>query len=85
MGGAVGLAAMSTIAYGVFRSKIQPELVSTQGHPSQHAIAVASTHGYTVAFVVGAVMLLSAAVITLVGLSIKHEELATDEPVAVAA
>jgi hypothetical protein len=85
MGGAVGLAAMSTIAYGVFRSKIQPELVSTHGHPSQHAIAVASTNGYTVAFVVGAVMILSAAVITFVGLSIKHEELATDEPIAVAA
>lgn len=79
MGGAVGLAAMSTIAYGVFRNKIQPELATTQGHPSQHAIAVASTHGYTVAFVVGAVMLLSAAVITFIGLTIKHEELATDD------
>lgn len=85
MGGAVGLAALSTVAYGVFRSKIKPELVSTQGHPSQHAIAVASTHGYTVAFVVAAVMILSATVITFAGLDIKHEELATDEPIAVGA
>ena len=83
MGGAVGLAALSTVAFGVFRSTIQPELASTQGHPSQHAIAVASTHGYTVAFVVAAVMIFSAAVITFVGLNIKHEELATDEPIVV--
>jgi EmrB/QacA subfamily drug resistance transporter len=84
MGGAVGLAALSTVAYGVFRTKIKPELVATQGHPSSHAIAVASTHGYTVAFVVAATMILAAAVITLVGLSIKHEELASDEPIPVA-
>jgi EmrB/QacA subfamily drug resistance transporter len=85
MGGAVGLAALSTVSFGVFRSKIQPELLTTQGHPSQHAIAVASTHGYTIAFWVAAVMILSAGVITLFGLSIKHEELATDEPIAVGA
>ena len=85
MGGAVGLAALSTVAYGVFRTKIKPELVATQGHPSQHAIAVASTHGYTVAFVVASVMILAAAVITLFGLSIKHEELAVDDPIHIAA
>lgn len=85
MGGAVGLAALSTVAYGVFRTKIKPEFVATQGRPSPHAIAVASTHGYTAAFVVAAVMILGAAVITLAGLSIKHEELATDEPAVVGA
>jgi EmrB/QacA subfamily drug resistance transporter len=85
MGGAVGLAALSTVSFGVFRDKIKPELLASQGHPSQHAIAVASTHGYTVAFWVAAVMILSAAVITLFGLSIKHEELATDEPIVVGA
>ena len=46
---------------------------------------MASTHGYTMAFWVAAVMILSAAVITLFGLSIKHEELATDEPIVVGA
>jgi MFS family permease len=76
----VGLAALSTVAYGVFRTKIEPELFATQGHPSAQATAVASTHGYTAAFVVAAMMLLSAAVITLIGLSIKHDELATDDP-----
>jgi EmrB/QacA subfamily drug resistance transporter len=85
MGGAVGLAALSTVAYGVFRSKIKPELAATQGHPSADAIAVASTHGYTAAFVVAAVMILTTAVITLVGLSIKHQELATDDPVTAGA
>jgi EmrB/QacA subfamily drug resistance transporter len=85
MGGAVGLAALSTVAYGVFRSKIKPELAATQGHPSGHAIAVASTRGYTAAFVVAAVMILATAVITLAGLSIKHEELASDEPIAIGA
>ena len=52
MGGAVGLAALSTVAYGVFRTKIKPELRRDPGAPVPHAIAVASTHGYTVAFVV---------------------------------
>ncbi len=85
MGGAVGLAALSTVAYGVFRTKIKPEYAATQGHPSQHAIAVASTHGYTVAFVVASVMILAAAVITVFGLSIKHEELAVDDPIHIAA
>jgi predicted MFS family arabinose efflux permease len=85
MGGAVGLAALSTVSFGVFRDKIKPELLASQGHPSQHAIAVASTHGYTVAFWVATVMILSAGVITLLGLSIKHQELATDEPVVVGA
>jgi EmrB/QacA subfamily drug resistance transporter len=83
IGGAVGLAALSTVAYGVFRTKIAPELLATQGHPSAHATAVASTHGYTVAFVVAAVMLLGAGVLTLAGLTIKHEALATDEPAGV--
>jgi predicted MFS family arabinose efflux permease len=85
MGGAVGLAALSTVSFGVFRDKIKPEALATQGHPSQHAIAVASTHGYVIAFWVAAAMILSAALITLFGLSIKHEELATDEPIAVGA
>jgi sugar phosphate permease len=40
MGGAVGLAALSTVAYGVFRTKIKPEIAATLGHPSEHAIAV---------------------------------------------
>jgi hypothetical protein len=80
IGGAVGLAALSTVAYGVFRTKIEPELIATQGHPSARATAVASTHGYTAAFVVAAAMLLGAGVLTLVGLSIKHDELATDDP-----
>lgn len=81
VGGAVGLAALSTVAYGVFRTKIRPELLASQGHVTAHATAVASTSGYTAAFVVAAVMLLSAGVITLIGLSIKRAELATDDPV----
>ncbi len=85
MGGAVGLAALSTVSFGVFRDKIKPEILSTQGHPSQHAIAVASTHGYTIAFWVAFAMIVTAGVITLFGLSIKHEELATDEPIVVGA
>jgi len=60
MGGAVGLAALSTVSFGVFRDKIKPELLASQGHPSQAAIAVASTHGYTIAFWVAAVMILAA-------------------------
>jgi EmrB/QacA subfamily drug resistance transporter len=84
MGGAVGLAALSTVAYGVFRSKFQ-DLLSTGTPASPHSSSVALTHGFTVAFVVAAVMIYAAAAIALIGLKIKHEELATDEPITVAA
>ena len=42
MGGAVGLAALSTVAFGVFRDKIKPELARHRRDTRpQHAIAVA--------------------------------------------
>jgi predicted MFS family arabinose efflux permease len=84
MGGAVGLAALSTVAYGVFRSRFQ-DLLSTGGHATSHSTSVALTHGFTVAFVVAAILIYAAAAISLSGLSIKHEELATDEPIVVGA
>ena len=45
----------------------------------QDAISpVAFTHGSTIAFIVGAGMILTAALITLLFLNVKHQELATD-------
>jgi hypothetical protein len=43
----------------------------------------AQTHGYTRAFLVGAAMVLAGAVIVLVGLTIRHEDLASDGQPAV--
>jgi EmrB/QacA subfamily drug resistance transporter len=83
MGGAVGLAALSTVAYGVFRSKFE-HLASTGG-ATPRASSVALTHGFTVAFVVAAIMIYAASAIALLGLSIRHDELATDEPIVVGA
>jgi len=48
----------------------------------QQIALVAQTHGATRAFLVGGAMVLSAAVIIVVGLDVKHEELGSDEPVA---
>ncbi len=83
MGGAVGLAALSTVAYGVFRSRF--EHLAATGGPTAHSTSVALTHGFTVAFVVAAIMIYAASVIALVGVSIRHDELATDEPIVVGA
>ncbi len=84
MGGAVGLAALSTVAYGVFRSRFEQLSVDRRAR-APRASSVALTHGFTVAFVVAAVMIYAASAIALVGLSIRHEELATDEPIVVGA
>jgi heme/copper-type cytochrome/quinol oxidase subunit 1 len=40
--------------------------------------AVATTHGFTRAFLWSTFLMLGAAVVTIVGLSIKHKDLATD-------
>jgi EmrB/QacA subfamily drug resistance transporter len=90
IGGAVGLALLGTISANAITDKfaqlapgLQKAAESGQS-PAQikqlqgQFTALATTHGFTRAFVWSAFLALGAAVITLVGLSIKHEDLATD-------
>jgi EmrB/QacA subfamily drug resistance transporter len=93
VGGSLGLAILSTVAVSSAKDKATEIGASAQaaappGTPAptggelqqfQEAISpVAFTHGSTVAFVVGAGMIAVAAVITLLFLNVRHEELAAD-------
>ncbi len=90
IGGAVGLALLGTISTGAIKDKfaelapgLQKAAESGQS-PDQikqlqgQFTAVATTHGFTRAFLWSTFLMLGAAVVTFVGLSIKHEDLATD-------
>jgi EmrB/QacA subfamily drug resistance transporter len=90
IGGAVGLALLGTISTSAIKDKfaelapgLQKAAESGQS-PEQikqlqgQFTALATTHGFTRAFIWSAFLALGAAVITLVGLSIKHKDLATD-------
>ncbi len=92
IGGAIGLALLGTVSTNAIKDKfteLAPGLQqAVQASPDQakqlqgQATAVATTHGFTIAFMVSAIMFVGAAVITLVGLSVKHKDLAGgDQPV----
>jgi EmrB/QacA subfamily drug resistance transporter len=88
IGGAVGLALLGTISTNAIKDKfteLAPGLAkASQAAPDQAGVlakqaeAVATTHGFTTAFLVSSMLALGAAIITLVGLSVKHKELAGD-------
>jgi len=77
VGGALGLALLSTLAIQTITDR------SAELGPKMADPAVASqvfTEGATNAFLLGAVMMLGASLITWVFLNVKHQELATDGP-----
>ncbi len=77
VGGALGLALLSTLAIQTITDR------SAELGPKMADPAVASqvfTEGATNAFLLGAIMMLGASLITWVFLNVKHEELATDGP-----
>jgi EmrB/QacA subfamily drug resistance transporter len=77
VGGALGLALLSTLAIQTIKDR------STELGPKMADPAVASqvfTEGATNAFLLGAVMMLGASLITWLFLNVKHQELATDGP-----
>jgi hypothetical protein len=88
IGGAVGLALLGTVSTNAIKDKfaeLAPGLAqAAQASPDQakqlqaQATAVATTHGFTTAFLVSAFMFAGAALITLIGLSVKHKDLAND-------
>ncbi len=89
IGGAVGLALLGTISTNAIKDKfteLAPGVAQAaqSATPEQvkqlqaQATAVATTHGFTSAFLVSGFIALGAALITLVGLSVKHKDLAND-------
>jgi len=91
VGGTLGLATLATVAAtnGTQRAVELAAAVKTRGgtgQPSPEAVAqarhqialAAQTYGSTRAFVVAACMILGGAVITVIGLDIKHQRLAAD-------
>ena len=94
IGGAIGLALLGTISTTAINNKfdelapgLQKAAESGQS-PDQikqlqgQFTAVATTHGFTTAFLASAFMFVGVAVIILFGLSVKHKDLANDgEPV----
>jgi predicted MFS family arabinose efflux permease len=94
VGGALGLAALSTVASSAATHRAQElarglkEQVATgQLLPEQlqtaanRAILEAQTAGFTRAFVLGAVIMVVSALIVIAFLTIRHEELDSDAPV----
>jgi EmrB/QacA subfamily drug resistance transporter len=90
IGGAIGLALLGTISTNAIKDKfaeLSPGLAkAAQSGQSPDQIkqlegqftAVATTHGFTTAFLWSMFLSLGAAVVTLIGLSIKHKDLAND-------
>jgi len=66
VGGALGLAVLSTIAINATTSMLNHLTAATHGHATSEAVAVATTHGYTTAFKVGAVVSLIGLLISIV-------------------
>jgi EmrB/QacA subfamily drug resistance transporter len=88
VGGALGLAILSTVATHVMTSDAKDiaaaGAASGQGKPSPDVLALIQhqvfAHGATTAFLVGAVMALVGSAIVWLFLNVSHEELATDAP-----
>ena len=85
VGGALGLATLSTIAVSSINDKVASLMPSLGEHAQNPAVQqvvraqAAFTHGGTQAFLAGAFMIWAASLIVFVFLNVKHEEMATDE------
>lgn len=88
VGGALGLATLSTVAVSTINDKIGSLMGAIAGtgadvsNPAvQHVVAAqaAFTQGGTHAFLTGAFMIWTASLIVWIFLDVKHEEMATDE------
>jgi predicted MFS family arabinose efflux permease len=66
VGGALGLAILSTISVDAFKSKLASFSGASQGTVSRQAANIATTHGYTTAFQVGAFIALAGLLISVI-------------------
>jgi EmrB/QacA subfamily drug resistance transporter len=90
IGGAIGLALLGTVSTTAIKDKfaeLAPGLAkAAQSGQSPDQVkqlqgqfqAVATTHGFTRAFLVSGLIVLGAAIVTVIGLSVKHDDLAND-------
>lgn len=92
VGGALGLAVLTTVSTTLATDKSTELVAAAQANapagvqPTQEQIQAAMeqigitamTHGFTRAFLVAAAMALGAALITVIGLSVRHEEVAAE-------
>lgn len=90
VGGAIGIALLGTIYANGIADKMAELAAAAGGQqptPEQMELGarIAQTFGTTETFAVAILMMAVATVVTLVGLSVKHEELATDDAPAVMA
>ncbi|HEX8496214.1 MAG TPA: MFS transporter [Actinomycetales bacterium] len=83
VGGSIGLAVLSTVAVAGANDRFAELAGRTPAVSEQQAALLAQTSGATDAFLVGAVMVLSAAFIVIFGLNAKHTDLASDDAPAV--
>ncbi|HLK94898.1 MAG TPA: MFS transporter [Nocardioidaceae bacterium] len=89
VGGAIGIAVLGTVFANGITEKVAELAASASGRPTPEqaelGARVAQAFGTTETFQVAIWMMVAATVITLVGLSVSHEELATDteEPLPV--
>jgi predicted MFS family arabinose efflux permease len=65
VGGALGLAILSTISIDAFKSKLASLTSAAHGAASHQAANIATTHGYTTAFQVGAFIALAGLLISV--------------------
>jgi EmrB/QacA subfamily drug resistance transporter len=90
IGGAIGLALLGTVSTTAIKDRfaeLAPGLAKAAESgqsPEQikqlqaQAQAIATTHGFTTAFTLSGIVVLGAMIITVLGLSVKHEDLAND-------
>jgi EmrB/QacA subfamily drug resistance transporter len=82
VGGAVGIAVLGTVFANAITQRTPELLAALGGQPTQaqlQEVALqAQTYGTSRAFIVAAWMLAVVTLVTLVGLNIRHEDLATD-------
>lgn len=79
IGGALGLAVLVTVALDATHRKVR-SLTPAHGHPSVHALAIATTHGYTTAFAVGAAVAFIGLVIAALVIRAQPKAPAAEQP-----
>ncbi len=70
VGGALGLAILSTVAISATKTTLQSLVAAAHGHATGATAAIATTHGYTNAFKVGACVALVAFLVSLVAIRV---------------
>ncbi len=81
VGGALGLAILSTISYDAFKSKLASAASASHGVITHQATNIATTHGYTTAFQVGAFIAFAGLVVSAAVIRAPKQLGAPAEPV----